>query len=315
MKVTLLAGGTGGTKLAHGFSMLPQVELTVIANVGDDVEMHGLLVCPDIDALLYTLAGLVDADRGWGVRGDTHTAHDMFERLGEPTWFRIGDADLATHAHRTRLLREEGASLTDAVAAAAAALGIGARILPATDDSWRTVLDTDAGPLEFQEYFVQHRQEPEVLRVRFAGDARPTSAVLEAIATADRVVIGPSNPFVSIGPILALPGVTEALRAARATTVAVSPIVAGRALKGPADRMLVSLGHESTALGVARIYEGMADRFVVDKADAELVAEIATLGMTASALPTVMRSDGDRAALAGALLALHGPTTRGVPAG
>jgi LPPG:FO 2-phospho-L-lactate transferase len=315
MKVTLLAGGTGGTKLAHGFSMLPQVELTVIANVGDDVEMHGLLVCPDIDALLYTLAGLVDADRGWGVRGDTHTAHDMFERLGEPTWFRIGDADLATHAHRTRLLREKGASLTEAVAAAAAALGIGARILPATDDSWRTLLDTDAGPLEFQEYFVQHRQEPEVLGVRFAGDARPTSAVLEAIATADRVVIGPSNPIVSIGPILALPGVTDALRAVRAKTVAVSPIVAGRALKGPADRMLVSLGHESTALGVARIYEGVAGRFVVDEADAGLVAEIATLGMTASALPTVMRSDEDRAALAGALLALDGPTTRGVPAG
>jgi LPPG:FO 2-phospho-L-lactate transferase len=315
MRVTLLAGGTGGTKLAHGFSMLPQVELTVIANVGDDVEMHGLLVCPDIDALLYTLAGLVDADRGWGVRGDTHTAHDMFERLGEPTWFRIGDADLATHAHRTRLLRDEGASLTDAVATTATALGIGCRILPATDDRWRTLLDTDAGPLEFQEYFVRRRQEPAVLGVRFAGDARPTSAVLEAIATADLVVIGPSNPIVSIGPILALPGVTDALRTERAKTVAVSPIVAGRALRGPADRMLVSLGHESTALGVARVYHGLVGRFVVDEADVALIPAIAALGMTAAELPTVMRSDADRATLAGAILRLDGSAQPGATPG
>jgi LPPG:FO 2-phospho-L-lactate transferase len=303
MKVTLLAGGTGGTKLAHGFSMLPRVQLTVIANVGDDVEMHGLLVCPDIDALTYTLAGLVDTDRGWGVRGDTHTAHEMFERLGEPIWFRIGDADLATHAHRTRLLREEGASLTDAVAATAAALGIAARILPATDERWRTLLDTDAGPLEFQEYFVQGRQEPEVLGVRFAGDARPTSAVLEAIATADLVIIGPSNPIVSIGPILALPGVREAMRAARAPVVAVSPIIGGRALKGPADRMLGSLGHESSALGVARLYAGLVDRLVIDEADAELAPAIeAETRVAVGVLPTIMRTDADRGTLAVAIL-------------
>jgi LPPG:FO 2-phospho-L-lactate transferase len=315
MKVTLLAGGTGGTKLAHGFSMLPEVELTVIANVGDDVEMHGLLVCPDIDALLYTLAGLIDADRGWGVRDDTYTAHEMFERLGEPTWFRIGDADLAMHAHRTRLLREEGASLTDAVAATTTALGIGSRILPATDGRWRTLLDTDAGPLEFQDYFVQHRQQPEVSGVRFVGDARPTDAVLQAIATADLVVIGPSNPIVSIGPILALPGVTDALRAARTRTVAVSPIVAGRALKGPADRMLASLGHESSALGVARIYAGLAAHFVLDETDAGLSPDVAALGMTATAMQTVMRSDADRATLAGAILAHEGLAPRGVTPG
>jgi LPPG:FO 2-phospho-L-lactate transferase len=295
--------------------MLPQVELTVIANVGDDVEMHGLLVCPDIDALLYTLAGLIDADRGWGVRDDTHTAHEMFERLGEPTWFRIGDADLAMHAHRTRLLREEGASLTDAVAATTTALGIGSRILPATDDRWRTLLDTDAGPLEFQDYFVQHRQQPEVSGVRFAGDARPTDAVLQAIATAGLVVIGPSNPIVSIGPILALPGVSDALRAARTRTVAVSPIVAGRALKGPADRMLASLGHESSALGVARIYAGLAAHFVLDETDAGLSPDVAALGMTATAMPTVMRSDADRATLAGAILADNGLAPRGVTPG
>lgn len=224
MKVTVLAGGTGGTKLAHGFAMLEGAELTVIANVGDDAEMHGLLVCPDIDALLYTLAGLVDAERGWGVRGDTHTAHAMFERLGEPTWFTVGDADLATHAHRTLLLAE-GASLTDAVARMAAALGIQARILPATDDRHRTVIETDDGPLAFQEYFVKRRQEPEVRGLRFEGQARPTTMALEAIRDAELLVIGPSNPIVSIGPILELPGIREALRRAAApASMPASPI-------------------------------------------------------------------------------------------
>jgi LPPG:FO 2-phospho-L-lactate transferase len=303
VKVTILAGGTGGTKLAHGFAQLPEVELTVVANVGDDVEMHGHLVCPDLDALLYTLSGLIDAEQGWGVRGDTHTAHAMFERLGEPTWFRIGDADLATHAHRARLIREEGASLTDATAAMASALGIKTTILPATDDRWRTVLDTDKGLMEFQDYFVRRRQQPEVRAVRFDGEALPTAAVLDAIGSADLVVIGPSNPIVSIGPILALPGVREALGDATAPKVAVSPIIAGQALKGPADRMLASLGHEPTAVGVARIYAGLVDRFVLDEADASLAAQIeAETGMAVSVLPTVMRTDDDRGALAAALL-------------
>lgn len=300
MKVTLLAGGTGGTKLAHGFALLqPRVDLTVIANVGDDTEMHGLHVSPDIDALLYTLAGLIDTERGWGISGDTHTAHAMFARLGEPDWFTVGDADLATHAHRTRRLRE-GESLTNATAAIAAALGLAARILPATDDRHRTMIEIDAGEIAFQDYFVRLRQEPEVRGVRFEGEARPTRAVLEAIADADLVVIGPSNPMVSIAPILALAGVRDALRQA----VAVSPIIAGRALKGPADRMLASLGHESTALGVARLYSGLVDRFVLDEADASLAPAVEALGMEAVVLPTVMRTDADRAALAASLVEL-----------
>lgn len=303
MRVTLLAGGTGGTKLAHGFALLGDaVELTVIANVGDDAEMHGLHVSPDIDALLYTLSGLIDVERGWGVRGDTHTAHAMFECLGDAdTWFTVGDADLATHATRTRLLRA-GASLTDATAAMRASLGIGLRILPATDDRMRTRLETDAGTLDFQDYFVRLRQEPTVTAAIFDGldDARPTAAVLAAIRDADLVVIGPSNPIVSIGPILALEEMREAVAAAE--TVAVSPIVAGRALKGPADRMLASLGHEASALGVARLYAGLADRFVIDEQDAELRPEIEALGMAVEVLPTVMRNDGDRAALAAALV-------------
>jgi LPPG:FO 2-phospho-L-lactate transferase len=304
LRVTLLAGGTGGTKLAHGFALIGDpVELTVVANVGDDAEVHGLHVSPDVDTLLYTLSGLVDPDRGWGIRNDTLSAHAMFERLGEPTWFTVGDADLATHVHRTRLLRE-GGSLTDAVAAIASSLGITARILPATDDRLRTRVVTDAGELDFQEYFVRLRQEPAVTAIRLDGlaEARPTAAVLAAIAEADLIVIGPSNPLVSIGPILELPGTREALGAAAAPTVAVSPIVAGRALKGPADRMLVSMGHEASALGVARLYAGLVDRFVVDTADAGLAPEIEELGMEVEVLPTVMRSDDDRRALASALL-------------
>ena len=305
MKVALLAGGTGGAKLAHGFAMLDRVELTVIANVGDDAEIHGLHVSPDIDAILYTLAGLIDTERGWGVRGDTHTAHAMLARYGGPAWFTIGDADLATNVERTRRLRG-GQRLTDATAAMAGALGIRARILPATDDESRTRLETDAGVLDFQDYFVRRRQEPEVRAVRMDGDARPTAAVLEAIARAALVVIGPSNPLVSIGPILGLAGLREAVQATAAAKVAVSPIVGGRALKGPADRMLASMGHEPSALGVARIYTGMVETFALDEADASLAPAIEALGMTARVLPTVMHGEAERASLAHALVRTAG---------
>jgi LPPG:FO 2-phospho-L-lactate transferase len=228
----------------------------------------------------------------------------MFERLGAATWFRIGDADLATHAHRAGLLAA-GAGLTDAVAAMATALGIGARILPASDEPHRTMIETDEGSLEFQEYFVRLRQEPEVRGVSFEGAARATDAVLAAIDAADLIVIGPSNPIVSIGPILALPGIEETLQAADAPVVAVSPIIAGKALKGPADRMLASLGHDSTALGVARLYDGLVRQFVIDEQDAALAGEIESqTAMAVAVLPTVMRSDDDRASLARSLLDL-----------
>ncbi len=310
MRVTVLAGGTGGTKLAHGFAMLPDVELSVIANVGDDTDMHGLLVCPDIDALLYTLAGLIDTERGWGVRDDTHTAHAMFERYGEETWFTVGDADLATHAHRTRLLRE-GSSLTDATAAMSASLGIGARILPASDEPWRTRIHTDAGELDFQDYFVRQRTAPDVSGISLDGPGIPAPAALTAVESADLVVIGPSNPLVSIGPILGLAGMVDAV-AAR-PVVAVSPIIGGEALKGPAARMLDSLGHGSSAVSVARIYHALHDRlvdtFVLDTADTALTPDVEALGMTAAVLPTVMRSDADRAALAMALLRFASPAS------
>jgi len=307
VRVTLLAGGTGGAKLAHGFQqVLAPGELTVIVNVADDTELFGLRVSPDVDSLLYTLAGLANAETGWGVRDDTWTALTMLGRYGEPSWFRVGDADLATHVRRAHLLAG-GASLTEATQSMAQALGVPSKVLPATDDRLRTLLQTDAGEMEFQDYFVRLRQEPEVRGVRFDGldRARPTPNVLNAIGTAGRLVFAPSNPVVSVEPILGVPGIRQAIVAAgrRGTPrLAVSPIVAGAALKGPADRMLASLGHEATALGVARLYVGLIDIFVLDEADADLAPRVRELGMEALVLRTVMRNDADRAALARALL-------------
>jgi LPPG:FO 2-phospho-L-lactate transferase len=308
MKVTLLAGGTGGAKLAHGFQMaLPPGDLSVIVNVGDDTERFGLLVCPDLDTILYTLSGLADREQGWGVAGDTATALDMLARYGEEAWFRIGDADLATHVRRAHLMRG-GSSLTDATAAMATALGVANHLVPATDDRLRTHLQTDAGELDFQAYFVQRGQRDAIRGVRFDGveEAGPSPAALVALATAEVVVIGPSNPIVSISPILAVMGMREALLAAPAPRIGVSGIVGGKALRGPADRMLTSLGHESSALGVARLYQGLIERFVIDEVDAALAPAIEALGMAVSVLPTVMRDDEGRAELARALVTLGG---------
>ena len=306
MRVVLLAGGTGGAKLADGLQqVLPPGDLTVIVNVGDDMEWQGLLICPDIDTVLYTLAGVGDAERGWGVADDTFTALGMLARYGHDAWFQVGDADLATHLHRAQLVRD-GATLTDATAAMAAALDVPSHLVPATDDRVRTMVQTDDGWVDFQDYFVRRGQEDEVRALRFDGAdvARPSPVALAALAAAELVVIGPSNPLVSIGPTLAIAGMREAVLAAPAPRIGVSGIVAGRALRGPADRMLVSLGHVSSALGVARMYEGLLDHFVVDEADAALGPEIEGLGMRVSVLPTVMRSPADRAELARAIVAL-----------
>jgi len=306
MRVVLLAGGTGGAKMAHGLQqVLPPGDLTVIVNVGDDTERFGLLVCPDLDTVLYTLAGLADREQGWGVAGDTYTALAMLERLGAAAWFRIGDADLAIHVRRNELLAD-GGTLTQVTGVMATALGVASHILPITDDAVRTRIGTDAGELDFQDYFVRRRQADAVTAIRFDGIelAEPSQAALEALRQADLVVIGPSNPLVSIGPILAVAGVRDALLAAPGVRLGVSGIVAGQAIRGPADRMLGTLGHEVSARGVARLYAGLVDRFVIDEADAELATSIAELGMQVSVLPTVMRSDEDRAALARALLEL-----------
>jgi LPPG:FO 2-phospho-L-lactate transferase len=304
VRVALLSGGTGGAKLAHGFQQaLAPGELSVIVNVADDLELYGLHVSPDIDSVMYTLAGLVDPVRGWGVTGDTDRALSMLERYGEETWFWIGDADLGTLVRRSAQLRR-GATLTQVVADMAAALGVHSRILPATDDRLRTRILTDDGDIEFQRYFVERGQRDEVRGVSFEGaaEARPTEAVIGALRGADLVVIGPSNPLVSIGPILAVAGLRDAVASAPGVKVGVSPIVAGRALKGPTDRMLASLGHDVSATGVARLYEGLLDRYVLDEADAGLAAEVTALGMDAVVAQTVMETDADRAGLARFLL-------------
>lgn len=300
--MALLAGGVGGAKMAHGFQqILDPGALDVVVNVADDFELWGLHISPDLDTVFYTLAGIADPAQGWGIAGDTHEALEMLRRLGAPGWFSVGDRDLATHVLRTELLRE-GRSLTEVADTLRQALGVPSQILPATDQPLRTLLDTDAGELDFQTYFVARGQRDEVRGVRFAGlaEARPTDAALRAVREAELVVLAPSNPIVSIGPILELPGMREAVTSAR--SVAISPIVAGRALKGPADRMLASLGHETSALGVARLHGGVVDAFVLDEADAALASAVEGLGMRALVLPTVMRTDADRAALAGAVL-------------
>jgi LPPG:FO 2-phospho-L-lactate transferase len=304
VRVALLSGGTGGAKVARGFQqILGTGELQVIVNVADDLELYGLHVSPDLDSVLYTLAGLVDPVRGWGVAGDTDRALTMLERYGEETWFWIGDADLGTLVRRSAQLRR-GATLTHVTEDMATALGIRSRILPATDERLRTRIVTDDGDVEFQRYFVERGQRDEVRGVSFEGaeTARPTRDVLEALRSADLVVIGPSNPLVSIGPILAIPGMREAIVAAPGVKVGVSPIVAGRALKGPTDRMLASMGHEVSAVGVARLYAGLIDHYVLDTADAELAPAVSALGMEPRTAPTVMQTDADQADLARFLL-------------
>lgn len=310
-RVVALAGGVGGAKLAHGMQqVLAPGELTVIVNTGDDDEFHGLLVCPDHDTVAYTLAGLADRERGWGLAGETWAAAAMLARLGEPGWFQLGDRDLAVHVHRTRRLRD-GTRLTEVLLGIQAALGVPSRILPMSDQPVRTRVRTPDGWLAFQDYFVRRHQAPEVLEVRFEGidGARPTAEVAAALATAEAIVICPSNPYVSIGPILAVPGMRDRLDAARSrgvSVVGVSPIVGGKALKGPADRMLASLAGDSSAVAVARILAGVADAFVLDEADADLAGDVAAIGMHAVTARSVMTDDASRAALARVVLAEAG---------
>ena len=306
-RVVLLAGGVGGARLAHGLQAHLGTGLVVVVNTADDVERHGLLVSPDHDTVLYTLAGIDNRDWGWGIDGETFAAAEMLERYGEETWFRLGDRDLATHIIRTDRLRR-GDRATDISRDLQRALGLAAVVLPMTDAQVRTEVLTDEGWLEFQDYFVRRRQEPEVRAIRFRGieEARATPEAEAALEAAEAIVIAPSNPFVSVGPILAVTGIEAGLQTARSRgvrVVAVSGIVGGKALKGPADRMLVSLGHEASALGVARQYTGIADVFVLDSLDADLEAPIRELGLRTLVTNTIMTDDGARARLAGEVLA------------
>ncbi|MFN8518312.1 MAG: 2-phospho-L-lactate transferase [Chloroflexota bacterium] len=316
-RVTVLAGGYGGAKLSHGLALAsaarrsrgePSLDLAIVVNTGDDLTVHGLEVSPDLDTVMYTLAGLANHETGWGVRDETWSGAAMFERLGADTWFRLGDRDLATNVLRTERLRA-GEPLTAVTAGLGQALGVEARLLPMCDPAVRTQLLTHDGWLDFQEYFVHRHHAVPVTAVRYQG-AEATWAspqALDAIAAADLIVLAPSNPFLSIGPILALQGCADALLAAKAPIVAVSPIVGGAALRGPADDLFRSLGGEPSAAGVAAHYQGhhpgLLDALVIDVADADLAGRVEAMGVAAVVEPTVMRVDADRQRLAEAILA------------
>ncbi|MBI4463899.1 MAG: 2-phospho-L-lactate transferase, partial [Acidobacteria bacterium] len=242
--ITVLAGGVGAAKFLDGLaSVLPPEQITIVVNTGDDAEIHGLHVCPDLDTVLYWLAGLADRERGWGIAGDTFHCLAALQQMGAETWFQLGDRDLATHLRRTHRLRQ-GATLSEVTEELRQTHGVRSRILPMSDDPAPTRLRTTAGTLAFQEYFVKLRQEPEVLEADFskARHARPAPGVVEVILQTDAVILAPSNPILSIGPILAVPGIRKALRTTAAPVAAISPIVAGRSMKGPTDRILRSLG-------------------------------------------------------------------------
>ena len=294
MRVVCLAGGVGGAKLAEGLQQaLAPGELTVIVNSGDDLERHSLTICPDQDTVMYTLAGIAGPE-GWGLAGDTWQVIGALARLGEGTWFRLGDGDIATHLYRTERLRR-GERPTEVAVALGRALGVPSRVLPMADEPVRTRVRTDGGWLDFQDYFVRLQQAPDVREVRFEGAERSqvTPEVAEAFRAAEAIVVAPSNPIVSIGPILAVGGMRQEIAAARrrgVRAVGVSGIVGGKALRGPADRMMASLGEEATALGVARRYASaqLLDTFVIDRLDESLAGGVRALGLQVVVTDTVL---------------------------
>ncbi|HYL86054.1 MAG TPA: 2-phospho-L-lactate transferase [Candidatus Angelobacter sp.] len=303
-KITALAGGVGASKLLLGlYQVMDPAGLTIIVNTGDDLVLHGLKISPDLDIVTYTLAGIVDPVKGWGFRGETFHALKRLAAFGRPNWFNLGDRDLATHIHRAALLAE-GKTLSQAAESIRVALGVKVRILPMSDSPIPTIIDSNEGPLHFQEYLVKRRAEPVVQGIRFAGaeSALPSPGVLEAMRDADRILICPSNPLISIGPILAVPGVREALRARKSDVIAVCPIVGGKSLKGPSDKMLTQLGHTASALGVAKLYADFAGTLVIDPVDKAQAAAIQQLGIKVAVLPTVMKTLAQKRKLARALL-------------
>jgi len=306
LKITSLAGGVGASKLLLGlYEVMDPSLLTIIVNTGDDIVLHGLKISPDLDIVTYTLAGIVDASKGWGFRGETFHALKRLAAYGRPNWFNLGDRDLATHIHRTALLAE-GKTLSQAADSIRIALGVKSRILPMSDSPVPTIIDSNEGPLHFQEYLVKRRAEPVVKGIRFAGaeSARPAPGVLEAIRDADRILICPSNPLISIGPILAVPRIRDQLCAYKGKVFAVCPIVGGKSLKGPSDKMLAQLGHDPTALGVAKLYADFTGTFIIDPADKSQSAAISALGMRVAVLPTVMKTRTQKRKLARAFLCL-----------
>jgi len=309
MRLTAIAGGTGAAKLLRGLAAArPRDTLTVIGNTGDDAEIWGLHVSPDLDTVMYALAGRLDTARGWGLTGETFRCLEAMGDLGAQTWFNLGDRDLATHLHRTRALRE-GLPLSAVTAELCGRLGVAARVLPMSDEPVRTRVRTPDGWLSFQEYFVREKAQVQVLDVEYAGasQARPAPGVLEAICEAEVVVVCPSNPVTSVGPVLAVPGIADALTGARARVVAVSPIVGGAAVSGPAGALMRACGLSVSAVGVAAAYAPWLGTLVIDRSDTGRVVELARLGVEA-VLADIVMTDRDREiALARVVLGSRSP--------
>jgi LPPG:FO 2-phospho-L-lactate transferase len=305
-RIAALAGGVGASKLLLGlYDVMDPAVLTAIVNTGDDITLHSLKISPDLDIVTYTLAGLIDPKKGWGFRGETFHLLKRLAVFGRINWFNLGDRDLATHIHRTAMLAD-GKTLADAAESIRVALGVKSRILPMCNEPVPTIIESNEGALHFQEYLVKRRAEPVVRSIRFDGveAANPAPGVLEAIRDADRIIICPSNPLISIGPILAVKGIRASLRARRDTVVAVCPIVGGKSLKGPSDKMLAELGHEASAKGVAKLYADFTGTFVIDPADQSQRVAIESLGMKVAVIPTVMQTRGDKRKLARAIFSL-----------
>lgn len=303
--IVVLSGGVGAARLLRALeSVMNRDEITAIVNVGDDLTMHGLTICPDLDTITYTLAGLNNEELGWGLTGETWRVMDELDALGGEAWFRLGDRDLATHLYRTERFAR-GATKSEVAAELAHRHGVRERLLPVTNDPLATIFVTDQGDLSFQEYFVRHRHGILVRSVRFEGaeQCSPAPGVLEALREADRIVIAPSNPLISIEPLLSVPGVREELRRRRRDVIAVSPIIAGAALKGPADRLLRELGHDVSCVGVARYYREVCTTIVIDELDVDRRAEIEELGLAVRTTTTIMANPEHARALATEVLA------------
>ncbi len=306
--IVVLAGGVGAARFLEGLvQAIPQERLTVIVNTGDDRDFYGLHVSPDLDIVMYTLAGVVDEAHGWGIRNDSHNTMQQLTHYGNEDWFLLGDRDLATHIHRTNLLRQ-GKSLSEVTEELRNYFGLHMRILPMTDQAVATHIQTPVGLLHFEEYMVKRRCSDEVQDVVFVGarESRPAPGVVDAIKKAETILIAPSNPIVSIGSILAVPGIHDALHEASGMVVAVSPIVGGAPIKGPADKLMRGLGMEVSAVGVARCYRDFLDVMVIDKQDEHLLSEIEDLGIPAVATNTIMHDMAAKAALAHKVLEVAG---------
>lgn len=316
MEIVALAGGVGASKLLLGLSRaMNPADLTIIVNTGDDIVLHGLRISPDLDIVTYTLAGEVNPETGWGFREETFRTLEQLARYGRPDWFHLGDRDLATHLHRTALLAE-GKTLSEAADSIRRAFRVPSKILPMSDQFVPTMIETDTGRMHFQEYLIEKRAQPEVRGILLEGveSACPAPGVLDSIREARGIILCPSNPLISIGPILAVPGVRKALKARRDDVIAVCPIVGGKSLKGPSDRMLAELGFDVSAAGVARMCRDICGTFVIDFVDAEQCGAIEALGMKVKICATVMNTAEEKEALARQVLEHFAPRAAGAGA-